>query len=456
MLLPATPNEIKEMLASIGLNSLEALFEDIPSEVRLNRKLSVPPAMSEQELRKKFHQLSKLNKTLDDQISFLGAGVYRHDIPAAIKPIISRGEFATAYTPYQAEASQGTLQAIYEFQTLMCELTALDVANASHYDGATALAEAALMALDITGQNEILISRGVHPHYRQVVETYLEGRISSFHEVALENGITSKKELERLFASKPAALIVQYPNFFGGIEHLEELSDLCKKHHALLVVSVNEPIALGMLKAPGELGAAIVAGEGQSLGIPVSFGGPHVGFLATKKEHMRRIPGRLVGQTLDKKGNRAFTLTLQAREQHIRREKASSNVCTNQSLCAVANAIYLSLLGKEGFAEMSLHSYHKAHYAFREWTKAGLKPVFTSSFYHEFPLEVPMNANEFISRMKKENILAGYSLKQDYPELPNSVLFTVTEMNSKEEIDTMTQALHSICNSNKVGCASAS
>lgn len=451
MLLPATPSEIKEMLSSIGLESLESLFLDIPESVRLKRKLSVPNAMSELELRKKFKKWSKSNKTLDDQISFLGAGVYRHDIPAIIKPLISRGEFATAYTPYQAEASQGTLQAIYEYQTLICELTAMDVANASHYDGATALAEAALMALDITGQPEILISRGVHPHYRQVVSTYLEGHpTTKLREVKLENGMTPIRETEQLLQSNPAALIVQYPNFFGGIEPLADLSNLCKKHGTLLVVSVSEPMALGMLKAPGELGAAIVAGEGQSFGIPISFGGPHAGFMAVKKEHMRRIPGRLVGQTLDKKGKRAFTLTLQAREQHIRREKASSNVCTNQSLCAVANAIYLSLLGKEGFAEMSLHNYHKAHYAFREWTKNGLlKPTFSSQFYHEFPLQVPMDSDEFIARMKKDNILAGYSLKKDYPELPNAVLFTITEINTKEEIDAMTKALSFLSNGAK-------
>lgn len=424
------------MLQAVGLSSLDDLFRDVPESVRLKKDLNLPPVMAEGELRKKFRDLARKNVPLEVQTSFLGAGAYRHHLPSAIKALISRGEFATAYTPYQAEASQGTLQAIYEYQTLICRLTGMEVANASHYDGATSLAEAALMALDLTGREEILVSRAVHPHYRQVLKTYLSERDRPFTEIGLEDGVTSPEKTEKLLSGKTAAVIVQYPNFFGSIESLEPLAALCEKHGALLIAAVVEPVSLGALKPPGERGAAIVAGEGQSLGIPVSFGGPHVGYIATKQPFIRRIPGRLVGETKDKKGNRAFTLTLQTREQHIRRDKAASNVCTNQSLCAVANAVYLSLLGKSGFAEASAQCWHKAHYAFGAWTKHGcLKPLFKSPFYSEFAVNVPGGAAAFQTAMEKEKILAGYPLAADYPEYPDAILLSVTEVNTREEID---------------------
>lgn len=457
MIPPATESEIRVMLSSIGVHSIEDLFADIPKQARLNRGLHLPKAMSEPELRRRFAELAGKNHPLDSQISFLGAGVYRHEIPAVVNALISRGEFATAYTPYQAEASQGTLQAIYEFQTLMCKLTGMDVANASHYDGAASLAEASLMALEITQKEKIFISRAVHPQYRQVVKTYLHGRNVPVQEIGMEDGVTSLEAAEAAFSSSPgAALLVQYPNFFGSMENLQKLAGLCLKHHALLVVAVIEPVALGLLKPPGELGAAIVAGEGQSLGIPPSFGGPHVGYIAAKKEYIRRLPGRLVGETLDKKGNRAYTLTLQAREQHIRREKASSNVCTNQSLCAVANAIYLSVLGKQGLKEVSAQCYHKAHYAFKEWTKQGyFTPVFKSRFYHEFVLKSPVPAVSLLEALEKDNIVAGYPLDRDYPELAGSILFTVTEVNRREEIDRFTGKLNSLLAQKNASCTHA-
>lgn len=446
MIPPATDREIKEMLETIGLDSVVALFRDIPGEARLKGPLRLSPGLPEALLRRRFSEFAGKNRSPETQISFLGAGVYRHDIPAAIKALISRGEFATAYTPYQAEASQGTLQAIYEFQTLICKLVGMDVANASHYDGATSLAEAALMSMEIAQKNRVFMSRTLHPHYRQVVQTYLHGRNAECQEIGLDDGRTSLKQgADFLSSNTGAAILVQYPNFFGNLEPLEELAALCEKHKALLIVAVIEPVALGLLKPPGERGASIVAGEGQSLGIPPSFGGPHVGYIAAKKEFIRRLPGRLVGQTVDQKGNRAYTLTLQAREQHIRREKAASNVCTNQSLCAVANAIYLSLLGKEGFRELSAQCYHKAHYAFRQWTATGiLKPLFGGPFYHEFAVRVSMDTSRFMELMENEGILAGYSLEKDFPEFSNGILLTLTEMNRREEIDRFSTVLQYI------------
>jgi glycine dehydrogenase subunit 1 len=435
MNIPHTEKEIQEMLSSIGLSSLEELFSDIPESVRLKRAPAIPSAMAEGELRKKFRSLSRKNYPLDYFASFLGAGVYRHYIPSAVKALISRGEFATAYTPYQAEASQGTLQAVFEFQTLICRLMGMEVANASHYDGATSLAESALMALDITQRDEIIVSRSVHPHYRQVLQTYLSQRDIPLLEVGIDDGITSLIEVEKNISQKTAAVLVQYPNFFGCLEPLEKFASLCEKEGALLVVAVLEPLAFGLLSPPGLRGASIVAGEGQSMGIPPSFGGPHVGFIATKQKYVRRIPGRLVGETRDKNGKRAFTLTLQTREQHIRREKASSNVCTNQSLCAVANAIYLSLLGKQGVKEVSQQCWQKAHYAFQHWTASGfLKPLFKAPFYHEFVVRLPMKPALFVSKMEREKILAGYPIGKDYPEYEDALLLTITEVNTKEEI----------------------
>ncbi len=435
MILPHTESEIKEMLSALGLSSLEEMFYDIPEKTRLKRPLNLPPKMSEAELRKQFKQLAGKNHPLSDQISFLGAGVYRHHIPAIIPALISRGEFATAYTPYQAEASQGTLQAIYEYQSLICKLVGMEAANASHYDGATALAEAGFMAADISQKNEILISRGVHPHYRQVIQTYSKGGEISLMELPLIEGETAIQEAEKMVSPKTAGIILQSPNFFGCLENILAFSELCRKNKIPLIISVNEPLAYGILKPPGELGADIVAGEGQSLGIPTSFGGPHVGFIAVKQQHIRKLPGRLVGMTLDKSGKPAFTLTLQAREQHIRREKASSNICTNQSLCAVANAIYLSVLGKQGVQEAAWHCYHKAHYAFHEWEKeTGLTPLFKAEFFHEFAMQIPIQSEKFLKEMKKHGILAGYPIEIDYPEFPDGILLTITEVNTKEEI----------------------
>jgi glycine dehydrogenase subunit 1 len=438
------------MLSIVGLSSLEELFRDIPEEARLKRDLKLPLPMSEAELRKKFKTLANKNHQLDDQISFLGAGVYRHHIPAIVPALISRGEFATAYTPYQAEASQGTLQAIYEYQSLICKLMGMEAANASHYDGSTALAEACFMAAEISQKSEILISRAIHPHYRQVIQTYLKGSGISLLEIPLEEGATSKDEVKKMISAKTAGVVLQSPNFLGCIEDTASFSELCKQHSFPLVAAVNEPLAYGILKSPGEVGADIVAGEGQSLGIPPSFGGPHVGFIAVKQQYIRKLPGRLVGMTLDSKGVPAFTLTLQAREQHIRREKASSNICTNQSLCAVANAVYLSVLGKQGVQEAARQCYHKAHYAFQEWKKeTGLTLLFKTHFFHEFVLQSPIKSEKFLYDMEKQGILAGYSLEKNYPEFPGGILLTVTEVNTKEEILNFSKKAQKILESQK-------
>jgi glycine dehydrogenase subunit 1 len=371
----------------------------------------------------------------------LGAGAYHHFIPAVIPHLIGRSEFYTSYTPYQPEASQGLLQTIYEFQTLICELTGMDVANASMYDGASALAEAMIMASHITGREEVIISKTIHPEYREVVRTYAQAKDLKIVEIGYENGITSLEELKEKVSNKTAAVLIQNPNFFGSLENLKKIERIAHKNKSLLVVAIVEPTSLGLLRPPGELGADIVVGEGQSFGNSISFGGPYLGFMATKDKYMRRLPGRLVGVTTDSEGRRGYMLTLQAREQHIRREKATSNICTNEALCALAATIYLVSLGKEGLRRVAELSTQKAHYAFEKIKGAeGFKKTFSSPFYNEFVIKC-RNAKRIKQALLKEKIIGPLELERYYPELKNHLLFCTTEMNSREEIDRLVSVL---------------
>lgn len=359
--IPNTSDDEQRMLEAIGAKSIESLFNDIPDEVKLNRPLNLPNSMSELEVRNILTKLAKKNNTVDDLTCFLGAGAYDHYIPSIVNHVISRSEFYTSYTPYQAEISQGTLQYIFEYQTLIANLTGMDVSNASLYDVGSGLGEAAIMATNITRKDEIVVSKTVHPDSRRVLKTYAHVQGLKVIEIDETDGVTNLEELEKNVGANTAAVIVQNPNFFGIIEDIKAVEELThKQKKAMLVVSVD-PISLGVLKSPGELGADIVLGEGQSLGLPLNFGGPYLGFIATTKKHMRKLSGRIVGESVDVDGNRAFVLTLQAREQHIRREKASSNICSNQGLNTLASAVYMVALGKNGMKEVGTQKIGRAH-----------------------------------------------------------------------------------------------
>lgn len=439
-----TPLQQEKMLQEIGLNTLEDLFQDIPKEVRLEQSLQLPPALSEMDLVKHMKSLSRKNKSVDENTCFLGAGIYDHYIPSVIDTLISRQEFYTAYTPYQPEISQGTLQAIFEFQTMMCELTGMDIANASMYDGASALAEAMVMACLATKRQEVLVARTVHPESREVIRTYAAARGITIREIGYNNGLLDLEELESTISSATAAVLVQNPNFFGTIESLKEISELAHKNKAFFVVSAD-PISLGILKSPGVLGADIVVGEGQSLGNPLNFGGPHLGFFCATEKLLRKMPGRIVGETQDKNGKRSFTLTIQAREQHIRREKATSNICSNHSLNALAATIYLTLLGKQGLKEVGLLCLQKSHYALERFKKLkGFSPLFTAPFFKEFVVSSPVPPEELNCKLLGHGMIGGYSLGKAYPELGNGWMIAVTEKRTKDEIDSLVQRVGGI------------
>jgi glycine dehydrogenase subunit 1 len=409
--------------------------------VRLNRKLNINASMSELEVANYMKNLSSKNLSSEDLTCFLGAGAYDHYIPSIIKHITSRSEFYTAYTPYQPEISQGTLQAIFEYQSMICSITGMDVANASLYDGPSACAEAAMVAAENGRKNRIVVSKTVHPETRKVLGTYLRFKGIELVEVDMTDGVTDIDKLRTAVDSTIAGVIVQNPNFFGIIEDMEEVEKITHQNKALLIMNVD-PISLGVLKTPGEIGADIAVGEGQSLGNPLNYGGPYLGFMAATTKLMRKIPGRIVGQTEDLDGKRAFVLTLQAREQHIRREKASSNICSNQALNALTAAIYLSTMGKEGLKEVAVQSAQKAHYAFNEITKSGkYKPLFNKPFFKEFA--VTGEASSVNSELLRNNILGGYDLSMDYPQA-NGLLFCVTEKRTKAEIDKLAQVLEGI------------
>jgi glycine dehydrogenase subunit 1 len=442
--LPQTDQDKREMMEALGIQSVEELFADIPEEVRLKGKLNISEALSEPELVKYFQGLSHKNVNFTTHVNFLGAGVYQHYIPSVVNHMLLRGEFFTAYTPYQPEISQGELQAIFEFQTMVCELTGMEVANSSMYDGATSLAEAAMMAAGHTGKKKVLVSRTVHPESRSVLKTYAYGQSVKLVEIGYNSeGVTDISALESLIDEETGAVIVQYPNFFGNVEDLAAIEKVVHGKGALLIVSAN-PLALGVLEAPGKLGAEIVVGDMQPFGIPASFGGPHCGYFATTSKLMRKMPGRIVGQTKDENGKRGFVLTLQAREQHIRREKATSNICSNQALLALAASITLSALGKQGVQEMAMMNLQKAHYAKRTLKEKGLEVVFTSPFFNEFVVKLAKPVAEVNKQLLDAGIIGGYDLGLDYPELAGHMLIAVTELRTKQEIDTLAQELEAI------------
>ncbi len=441
--IPNTLKDRSEMLAVIGIESEEYLFADIPTSIRKD-KLNIDKAMSEQEIVTYMSGLANNNVTLNEYSSFLGAGVYQHFIPSVVNHVIARSEFYTAYTPYQPEISQGGLQALFEFQTLIAELTGMDAANSSMYDGGTALAEAASMAMASTNLNKIVISTTVHPEAREILKTRAKGQGLNIVEVSHRNGKIDLNELEKLVDNQTAAVIVQYPNFFGVIEELDLIEKITHENKALYVMSVN-PMALPILKTPGEYKADIVIGDCQPMGIFPSLGGPHAGFFATNSKLVRKMPGRIIGQTTDNEGNIGYVLTLQAREQHIRREKATSNICSNQALMALASAVYMSTMGKKGMCEVANQNINKAHYAYEALTAIdGVEAVFDSPFFNEFVIKLPKSVLEINNVLLQHNIIGGYDLSKDYPSMNNYMLIAVTEEKTKRQIDEFANRLEGL------------
>ncbi len=440
--IPHTEEDIQQMLDVIGVSSIRELFRDIPESLLVDEPLAVPPALDEHALFRRLSHLASLNADIIRYISFLGAGAYDHFIPSVVGTIISRGEFLSAYTPYQPEASQGLLQSIFEFQTMVCELTGMEVANASMYDVSTALAESALMACNLTGRSKVVVSQSIHPHYRQVLRTYLWTNSREMMEVPYANGLTDLNALEQAVDDQTACVMVQTPNFFGLIEPMAGFVECAHRHKALAITAVD-PIALGVLKPPGVYGVDIVVGEGQSLGNAMGFGGPMLGLFACKMDYVRRIPGRIVGQTTDVEGSRGYVMTLRTREQDIRREKATSNICTNEALCALASTVFLSALGKSGFRELSETCTQKAHYACEQLCQIpGVRLQFPNTpFYKEFVLSLPQDAKVVAERLLERGIIGGLPLGDYDPALANCLLVCVTETRTREEIDTFVGTL---------------
>jgi len=438
--LPHTAADRKAMLAAIGVGSTQELFADIPAELRLQRALALPTAMAEPELIRHLQDLAGRNASLDEYVCFLGAGAYDHYIPSVVDHVIGREEFYTAYTQYQPEISQGYLQALWEYQSMICAITGLEVANASLYDGGSALAEAAMMACAATGRSEVVVARAAHPHYRAILGTYAVDRDITLKEAPAIDGVTG---LDGLVGQTTAAVIIQSPNFFGCLEDVAAAAEAAHAAGALLIVAAA-PIALGVLAPPGARGADIVVGEGQPLGLPVSYGGPYLGFFATTEKLMRKMPGRIVGQTTDFEGNRGFVLTLQAREQHIRREKATSNICSNEALCSLAAAVYLASVGKEGFREVAELCLKKAHYAYKALTGKSCRPVFAAPFFKEFAVRCARPVAEINAALFKEGIIGGLDLGRYYPELAGCMLVCVTEKRTKAEIDRLVRIVEAV------------
>jgi glycine dehydrogenase subunit 1 len=437
--LPKSPAERREMLAAIGVKSVEELFSRIPERFRLKEALNLPGPFSESEVISYFKERALENSV--GYTSFLGAGVYNHLRSVVTDTIIQRGEFLTSYTPYQAEISQGTLQAIFEFQTLMCQLTGQEVANASMWDGSTATTEAVLMAERVTGRRRVLVARSVHPEYREVLTTYAKNSGLLVDEIPFgADGTLDRKALESALSDDVAAIVVQSPNFFGVIEYDPALAELAHASGALLVVAITEGVSLGILRPPAE--ADIVAFEGQSFGLPPSYGGPFVGVVATRQKFVRQMPGRLAGQTVDSAGRRGFVLTLATREQHIRREKATSNICTNQALCALAATVHLTLLGKEGLREMAEQNLAKAQFAHGELVKIpGVRSAFHSPFFNEFTVELPRPVEQLNHQLLRDKIIGPLALDAWYPELRRHALVCVTETTTRADITKFTESL---------------
>lgn len=436
--IPLTEKDKQEMLQTIGAKSIGELFGDVPSDVLLNRDLNIAEGEAETTLLRRLNRIASKNITKETHTSFLGAGVYDHYAPSVVDAMISRSEFYTAYTPYQPEISQGELQAIFEFQTLICELTDMDVANSSMYDGMTSFAEACILAFSQTKKNKIVVSKGLHYQALQVLHTYAKTR-KEFEvvEIDLDGTVTDLKKLETAVDDETAAVAVQYPNFYGSIEDLEKIHSFIEDKKALFIVYAN-PLALGLLTPPGSFGADIVVGDTQPFGIPAQFGGPHCGYFATTKKLMRKVPGRLVGQTQDDEGNRGFVLTLQAREQHIRRDKATSNICSNQALNALASSIAMSALGKQGIYDIAVQNIEHANYAKQQFIKKGFEVLDGTSF-NEFVVKFDKPIQQVNEELVKYNIIGGFDLGVVSDDFKNHMLIAVTELRTKDEIDTFVE-----------------
>lgn len=436
--IPLTEKDKQEMLQTIGAKSIGELFGDVPSDILLNRDLNIAESEAETTLLRRLNRIASKNITKETHTSFLGAGVYDHYAPSVVDAMISRSEFYTAYTPYQPEISQGELQAIFEFQTLICELTDMDVANSSMYDGMTSFAEACILAFSQTKKNKIVVSKGLHYQALQVLHTYAKTR-KEFEvvEIDLDGTVTDLKKLEAAVDDETAAVAVQYPNFYGSIEDLEKIHSFIEDKKALFIVYAN-PLALGLLTPPGSFGADIVVGDTQPFGIPAQFGGPHCGYFATTKKLMRKVPGRLVGQTQDDEGNRGFVLTLQAREQHIRRDKATSNICSNQALNALASSIAMSALGKQGIYDIAVQNIEHANYAKQQFIKKGFEVIDGTSF-NEFVVKFDKPIQQVNEELVKYNIIGGFDLGVVSDDFKNHMLIAVTELRTKDEIDTFVE-----------------
>ncbi|MBF2672739.1 aminomethyl-transferring glycine dehydrogenase subunit GcvPA [Listeria seeligeri] len=441
--LPMTAQDEKEMLDTIEVASIDDLFQDIPEKIRFKRDYNLKPAKSEPALLRELSKLASKNANTTEYASFLGAGVYSHYIPTVVDHVISRSEFYTAYTPYQPEISQGELQAIFEFQTMIAELTGMDLANSSMYDGGTALAEAAMLSSGHTKRKKILISGTVHPESANVLKTYAVGQHIEVEFIPEVDGNTDLEALKKALTEDIAGFAVQYPNFYGQVEPLAEIEQLVHENNSLLIVSSN-PLALGLLTPPGEFGADIVVGDSQVFGIPESYGGPHCGFFAVTNKLMRKVPGRLVGETVDENGKRGYVLTLQAREQHIRRDKATSNICSNQALNALASSVAMATLGKVGLPEMAKQNLDKSHYAKQKFRENGFEVLFSNGFFNEFVIKLAKPIKEINEALLDEGIIGGYDLGFYDAKYEKHMLVAVTEMRTKEEIDAFVASLEGV------------
>lgn len=430
-----------EMLRTAGFSTIDQLFDSIPDDIRLKRPLELPPALSEPEIADYFSELAHQNRYCD-YVSFLGAGVYPHFIPAAVDALSSRGEFVSPYTPYQPEVSQGTLQMIFEFQTMMAQLTEMDISNASLYDGASGTAEAVLMANRLNRKSKVLLAGSLNPHYRSVIQTYTKNLGFNLKETGWdESGRIDLNDLKQKLDNEVSAVVCQSPNFFGVIEDLEEIAAEAHENGSLLIVSIAEALSLGILNGPGKYGADIVTGEAQSLGIPLSYGGPLLGFMTCRRKFLRQFPGRIAGQTRDVDGRRGFVLTLSTREQHIRRERATSNICTNQALCMIRAAVYMGLLGEKGLRETARQNIHKSRYALNTLTQLdGVRLKFNAPTFNEFVLEFDHSWKDIERILRDNGLLGGLDLGRFFPQLKNCVLICVTETHKKEEIDRLAEA----------------
>ncbi|GAB3791383.1 aminomethyl-transferring glycine dehydrogenase subunit GcvPA [Virgibacillus kimchii] len=442
--LPMTETDKKEMLEKIGVSSTDELFSDIPKEVRLERELNLQKPASEYELKKELTEMAGKNANLTEYRSFLGAGVYDHYIPSVVDHVISRQEFYTAYTPYQPEITQGELQAMFEFQTMISELTAMPIVNSSLYDGGTAVVEAVHLSTAQTKRKKVLVSAALHPEHRQLVKTAANGKKLEIVEIDYKDGVTDLEHLEKELDEDTAAVLVQYPNFFGQIEPLEEINKLIKAQKKTMFIASSNPLSLGYLTPPGEFEADIVVGDTQVFGIPAQLGGPHCGYFATTKKLMRKVPGRFVGQTTDEDGQRGFVLALQTREQHIRREKATSNITSNQALNAVASSAAMSALGKNGVKEMAKLNMQKARYTKQKLAAANLPAVFNGTFFNEFVIKLSKPVDVVNKALFEKGFIGGFDLGKVYPELENHMLIATTEIRSKDEIDAFVKEMGDI------------